>query len=103
MRDERSSLSSIADSLDDIRGVLMDLAPKKTIGPDGEILSKSCGYFEDIVNKVQNDSIVRELDDLIRYVQGKEDILQSQSSDERKLTFKIIKEKLKHMRRKFEK
>lgn len=85
-REVVKSLAEIASSLKDIRGVIYDLAPKKTLGEDGEVEVTSSGFMEDMVRKAMLDQHKKDnrkrdaltmIDELYNFVVDKNQYIQS--------------------------
>lgn len=51
----KKELHDISESLRDIRGMMMDLAPRKKLGADGEVESVSYGFTEEVIRRIAND------------------------------------------------
>ena len=54
------ALHSIADSLSDMRAMLRDLAPVKTFDSNGNVVSKSSGFMDEMISKAINDKKEKE-------------------------------------------
>jgi len=80
------SLKDIASSLNDIRGVMYDIAPKKILGENGEVMSESNGYLEKMIRLAKKnkkiDDVLDDLDWLETYVKTKNGYIHSAKETE---------------------
>lgn len=94
------SLKEIAESLNDIRGVMMDMAPKKTLGQDGEVVSETAGYLERMIKKAVDENKVNKIDGEVQWLSTyvKEKNSYVLSTKETKYILNVIDSKLNDIR-----
>lgn len=93
-------LKDIAMYLKDIRGVVMSMAPKKTLGSNGEVVSESAGYLERMIRKAVDESkvdkIMGDVQWLSAYVKEKNGYVHS--AKETEYILNVIDSKLQDIR-----
>lgn len=95
-RSVKKSLESIAESLNDIRGMMGDMAPVKTLGSDGEIVSRSSGFMEEMIRKAmldrENVKTITKVSELRKFVSEKNSYVLS--TKEASYVLKVVEKSL---------